>query len=291
VFKNKCEGNKYKQFTVFKNKSAVDVHVDEEEVEDELSMSWRPQKEVAAPKSKAGKTATGATASVAAKEGAAPDSSAQSKSGGRKGRRGGKKRKEPQHKVQIKDRGLKEMIKVLAKVALQGAQNGRMAMGCVVDSIILDADDPVALAVAEEGEAYSVMTKHLHKELEDTATGTPEREKALKDLRGAAAPCKGNLMAVLETLRDSPGAGKANCAAIGKYLNDLQDRLPDVAVCKIKGIRDDSKVMILLNLRWLGIRDEVLSACTQLGYQVKCDVAPATAAEDELSSYLDSIAS
>ena len=213
-----------------------------------------------------------------------------SKGGGkgktRRGRRG-KFKAEP--KPVVRDKGLKMMISCMAKVSLQAAQNSRAALGVLVDSIMMPANDKAAKAISEEGEAFAAHTASQHETLNNAKKGTKDHDAALSALRKTVAPAKGNFCAFLEALSADDTCGKHNATSIKKYLADLGESRPDVTICKIKSIRDAERTMVLVSMRFVPIRAEILNACVQLGYEVKSDTPPSTAAEDELGAWLDSL--
>lgn len=177
----------------------------------------------------------------------------------------------------------------MAKVSLQSAQNARLAMGNLVDAIMVPTEDQAAKAIEEEGAAYAAAVATKHENLSAAKKGTGEHETALRELKATLAPSEGNFCAFLEALSSDHSAGKANCEKIKRYLADLGETPPDVGVCKIKNIRGPDRTMILLGIRFVPIRTQILDACRQLGYEVRSDAPPASAAEEELSAWLEAL--
>ena len=171
-------------------------------------MAWRPKKpEMDGAAWKKQKDAKGAAAKTAASS-AADGSTAQLQDGGkgRKTRRG--RRKLPTvSKPVVRDKGLKGMVTAMAKVSLQAAQTARAAYGVVTDTVMLPATSAIALAVEEEGSAYSTRVEGIHQQLAQEMKESKEHEEALKELKLVQAPAKGNLMAVLEAMVENNNIG------------------------------------------------------------------------------------
>ena len=261
-----------------------------------MSASWRPQKvaSVTQGRNKKKRSGGGDEAAEGMDEEAPKDPSAgsseQSKSGGgAKTRRGRRSRAKAEPKPVARDKGLKLMIACLAKVSLQSAQNARAALGCLVDSILMPSDCDAAKAVAAEGDAYAERAGAIHEALGKEKKGTTKHGEVLRKLKSVPAPSRGNFIAFLEAIAANSDGGKSNAEKIKAWATELGETLPDVSVCKLKSIKDPDKSMVLIAMRWIPVRPQILDCCLQLGYEVKCDTPPTTAAEDELSAWLEAL--
>ena len=280
-------------------------------------MAWRP-KRVEEPPATRRRTAGGAaassrggTAKEAAKDAAAKgkddnrmddkerkeESLEPSKGSGGRARRGGRrtraaaKAREEEMKVNIKDKGLKQLITTLCKLNLATAQQSRMNWGTVIDAVTGPKELAIFKNIEAEGEAYTDEVEAAHEALGKLKKGTPEHLESLKTMSHRPAPSKGNFAAFIEALVVED-VGALNKGIIQDVATALKDEMPDVAVCKLKSIRDPAKSMVILNLRNLqppNARSAILDGCKQLGCEVKSDTPPPSPLEDEIAAWLTAL--
>jgi len=134
------------------------------------------------------------------------------------------------------------------------------------------------------------MTNAIHAELAENLKGTPEHETAVAKLRSTVGPSKGNLISLCEAITESNDGGKANVDAVKAWLASLSDNPPDTNMCKLKSIREKNTVLLIVGMRWVPVRTQILAICQQLGCAIKSDSAPPTSAELDLSAYLEALA-
>jgi len=271
-------------------------------------MAWRPKKtECAQPQHKKHRAAGAAAAAEDVTIGGVPEednkkndpssaSSGQSPGGGKPSRRGGRrgrqqaKAKGKEYKIAVKDKGLRTLIQLLAKLSLQNAMRNRMMWGSVLDAIVGDRDLAIYEAVSGEGEAYAEEVEAIHKTLAAAKKGSPDHDASLDRLRTRPAPCKGNFMAMVESLA-TLDIGATNKKRLTEWLQSNVDAPPDVCCCKIQSIRDDSKSMIIVGMRHVSCRDAIISSLVQVGAVVKSDAPPPSNLEDEVAAWLAALGS
>jgi len=231
--------------------------------------------------------ARGASSARSSKDGV---KESKTESGNRRTRRGGRKA----HKnitvktPVVRDQGLKGLVVNLAKLSLQNAQRSRATAGCMVDTVTVPKDHEIAVAIADEGKAYSERAEAMHDKLGKAEDDTV-KASLIAEIKSQQAPCKGNLMAMLEVLIKQD-VGGANRDAIGKYVLACVDEAPDTTICKLQSVREEGMVMIHMSLRWVPVRANILDAFKQLRFPVKSEQPPPSVAEDTVSAYLDALA-
>jgi len=179
------------------------------------------------------------------------------------------------HEVKVRDRGLKDMMKVMSKLVLSNSQRVKDFEGILFDVIFMKADSKVVMAMKRAGQSYAAKCKADGKK---HANGPPHPHLWI---------------AMLHALVEED-VGQLNKTKLQGYIQETETSTIEAICEQVRLVRVEKPYRADLSRVVLHIvnqesRSLILGCFRQLGGDIKMGRPPRGALETELSKYLDSI--
>jgi len=179
------------------------------------------------------------------------------------------------HDVKVRDKGLKDMMKIMSKLVLSNSQRIKDFEGILFDVIFLKADSKVILAMKRAGQSYA----------------TKCRAEGKKHANGPPHPHL--WVAMLHALVEDD-VGQLNKTKLQSHIQEtegssLATLCEQVRLVKVEKPYRADLTRILIHVVGQELRQLILGCFRQLGGDVKMGRPPRGALETELSKFLDSL--
>jgi hypothetical protein len=179
------------------------------------------------------------------------------------------------HEVKVRDKGLKDMMKVMSKLVLSNSQRVKDFEGILFDVIFMKADSKVVMAMKRAGQSYAAKCKADGKK---HANGPPHPHLWI---------------AMLHALVEED-VGQLNKTKLQGYIQETETSTIEAICEQVRLVRVEKPYRadlsrILLHIVNQESRSLILGCFRQLGGEIKMGRPPRGALETELSKYLDSI--
>ena len=179
----------------------------------------------------------------------------------RRKHRGGRRRTEKKHEeLATKDKGLTELLLLIAKLLAQTAQKTRIVSAAVLRTIVVPTASGLAIAPVKEGNSYASHAADLKSQLQTaktarTAAAEPDIAEAEQKLNLAQAalrsngpPAASNFLALLEACL--PAATAIQQAGLRAVIDKFAETQPKIDICRLEscGSPDLKKIRFFLTL-------------------------------------------
>ena len=193
--------------------------------------------------------------------------------------------------IEVENQALRDMLVTMGKVTLQSAQRSRLALGCLVTTILLPADSPVAKAMEGEKTSYLERAGELNDQMATAKKAGAEADQTrLKGEITSNGPPDPYILVAMCLALAPLEIGLRSRQELQKAIESFQQGPLKVLMCRLEKTAEESTKKISLALEDRQFRDSLAEAAANATFQVKTGPAPPGFLEDELSSYIEALA-